>query len=82
MNVFSRLLKFALPYRGRFVAAFVAMIFYAAATASLTPLIQPLMDGVLTPATTEKLALTFYGVPVDLRTWSIAVLVIYLVKGL
>src|SRR4051812_4262747 len=54
------------------------MLFYAAASAGLAALIKPLMDGVLSP----RMQLTFFGLPVDLRTWSIAVLVIYLFKGL
>ena len=78
MNAFSRLFAFARPYRGRFVAALAAMLFYAAASAGLAALIKPLMDSVLT----NRLVLTFYGYTVDLRTWSAAVLVIYLFKGL
>jgi ATP-binding cassette, subfamily B, bacterial MsbA len=54
------------------------MLFYAAASAGLVTLIKPLMDSVLS----DRLDLTFAGIKVDLRTWSIAVLVIYLFKGL
>ena len=35
VNAFSRLLGYARPYRGRLVAAFAAMLFYAAASAAL-----------------------------------------------
>jgi subfamily B ATP-binding cassette protein MsbA len=54
------------------------MLFYAAASAGLVTLIKPLLDSVLS----DRLDLTFAGVRVDLRTWSIAVLVIYFFKGL
>jgi subfamily B ATP-binding cassette protein MsbA len=55
------------------------MLVYAAAAAGLTMLIKPLTDGVLT----HQLApLRFWGVPMDLRTWGLAVMVIYLAKGL
>jgi ATP-binding cassette, subfamily B, bacterial MsbA len=79
VNAFSRLLGYARPYRGRLVAALAAMLFYAAASAGLVTLIKPLMDSVLS----DRLDLTFFGwFRVDLRTWSVAVLVIYLFKGL
>ena len=78
MSSFSRLLAYARPYRGRLAAAVAAMLFYAAASAGLVTLIKPLMDSVLS----QRLDLTFWGIPVDLRTWSIAVLVIYFFKGL
>jgi ATP-binding cassette, subfamily B, bacterial MsbA len=78
VNAFSRLLGYAVPYRGRFAAAFAAMLFYAAASAGLAALIKPLMDSVLS----SRLDLTFWGVQVDLATWSAAVLVLYLFKGL
>jgi subfamily B ATP-binding cassette protein MsbA len=78
VNAFSRLFAYARPYRGRFAVALAAMVFYAAASAGLALLIKPLMDSVLT----HQLALEFWGVTVDLRTWSIAVLTIYLFKGL
>ena len=54
------------------------MLFYAAASAGLVTLIKPLMDSVLS----RRLDLTFWGIPVDLRAWSIAVLAIYFFKGL
>jgi subfamily B ATP-binding cassette protein MsbA len=78
VNAFSRLFAYARPYRGRFVAAFAAMLLYAAASAGLALLIKPLMDSVLT----HQLELTFRGITIDLRTWSAAVLIIYLFKGL
>jgi ATP-binding cassette, subfamily B, bacterial MsbA len=78
VNAFSRLFAYARPYRGRFVAAFAAMLLYAVASAGLALLIKPLMDSVLT----HQLELTFRGITVDLATWSAAVLTIYLFKGL
>jgi subfamily B ATP-binding cassette protein MsbA len=78
VSAFSRLVGYARPYRGRFVAAVAAMLFYAAAAAALAFLIKPLMDSVLS----HRLDLKFFGVAVDLRTWSGAVLAIYLFKGL
>jgi len=78
VNAFARLFGYARPYKGRFVAAVAAMLFYAAASAGLAILIKPLMDSVLS----HRLELTFWGMRVDLRTWSAAVLVIYLFKGL
>jgi subfamily B ATP-binding cassette protein MsbA len=74
----KRLFAYARPYQGRFVAALAAMLFYAAASAALASLIKPLMDGVLS----KRLDLTFFGLHVDLRSWSIAVLTIYFFKGL
>ena len=79
MSAFSRLLAYARPYRGRLAAAVAAMLFYAAASAGLVTLIQPLMDGVLGPGSDIPL---FFGIRVTLGTWSAAVLVIYLFKGL
>jgi ATP-binding cassette, subfamily B, bacterial MsbA len=58
--------------------AVAAMLFYAAASAGLAFLIKPLMDSVLS----HQLDLTFFGMHVDLRLWSAAVLGIYLFKGL
>jgi subfamily B ATP-binding cassette protein MsbA len=55
------------------------MLFYAAASAGLVTLIQPLMDGVLGPGPDIPL---FFGIRVTLGTWSAAVLIIYLFKGL
>jgi ATP-binding cassette, subfamily B, bacterial MsbA len=77
VNAFFRLLGYARPYRGRLAAALAAMLFYAAASAGLVTLIKPLIDGLLG----SQLALTFAGVPVELRTWSTAVLTIYFFKG-
>ena len=79
MSAFSRLLAYARPYRGRLAAAVAAMLFYAAASAGLVTLIQPLMDGVLGPGPDIPL---FFGIRVTLGTWSAAVLIIYLFKGL
>ena len=79
MNPLPRLFTYARPYRGRLVAAVAAMLLYAAAAAGLTTLIKPLTDGVLT----HKMApLAFWGVRMDLRAWGLAVMAIYLAKGL
>jgi subfamily B ATP-binding cassette protein MsbA len=72
------LFAFARPYRGRFVAAVAAMLFYAAASAGLALLIKPLMDSILS----HRLDLTFRGITIDLKVWSILVLTIYAFKGL
>ena len=47
VTAFHRLLGYARPYRGRFVAALVAMLVYAVASATLALLIKPLTDKVL-----------------------------------
>jgi ATP-binding cassette, subfamily B, bacterial MsbA len=84
VSAFSRLLAYAHPYRGRLAAAVAAMLFYAAASAGLVTLIKPLMDGVL--GTQSDITMSFgrwsAAVRVDLRSWSIAVVIIYLFKGL
>lgn len=47
MNTFKRLLRYAEPYRGRLIGAFVAMVFYAIGSAGIARLVQPLFDKVL-----------------------------------
>jgi subfamily B ATP-binding cassette protein MsbA len=69
VSSFPRLLEYARPYRGRFIVALLAMLVYAAASAGLATLIQPLIDNVL--PTRENLHL-----------WGLAVLLIYALKGL
>ena len=69
MNPLHRLFAYARPYRGRFAAALAAMVVYAAATAAVAALIQPVIDKVL--PTGE-----------DLFAWCTALLVVYVVKGL
>ena len=78
MNPLFRLLDYARPYRGRFAAALAAMLFYAAASASVVILIQPLMDGVLP----RQVEVGPWGVPITFRTWALAVLTLYAFKGL
>jgi ATP-binding cassette, subfamily B, bacterial MsbA len=46
-NPLRRLLEYARPYRGRFIVALVAMVFYAAASAGITALIKYMIDDVL-----------------------------------
>jgi subfamily B ATP-binding cassette protein MsbA len=79
VSPFARLLEYARPYRARFAAAILAMLFYAAASAGLVVLIKPLMDRVLP----QQIEIDGWGIlPIDFRTWAIAVLGVYLVKGL
>jgi subfamily B ATP-binding cassette protein MsbA len=47
VNPLYRLIAYARPYRGRFAAALVAMLIYAAANAGVTYQIKFMMDGVL-----------------------------------
>ena len=47
MNPLHRLLGYARPYRGRFAAALAAMLLYAAASAGVVALIEPIFDEVL-----------------------------------
>ncbi len=60
------------------MAAIAAMIVYAAASAGIVVLIKPLMDRVLP----RQIEIGPWGVPIDFRTWALAVLTIYLFKGL
>jgi len=69
VNPLHRLFGYARPYRGRFAAAIAAMVVYAAATAAVAALIQPVIDHVLPEGT-------------GLRTWCTALLIVYLIKGL
>ena len=69
VNVFFRLFEYARPHRGRLAAALAAMALYGAASAGVAALIQPIFDDVL--AARENLA------PV-----AVAILVVYLVKGI
>ena len=78
MTAFHRLLRYARPYRGRFVAALLAMMVYAVASATLALLIKPLTDKVLP----QRVDAFVWGIPIDLKTWGIAVLIVYLFKGL
>ena len=47
MNDILRLLRYAAPYRGQLTVAFLAMLLYAAGSALLAFLIQPILDKVL-----------------------------------
>jgi subfamily B ATP-binding cassette protein MsbA len=69
VNPLHRLFGYARPYRGRFAAAFAAMLVYAAATASVAALIQPVIDQVLPTGD-------------GLLRWCAALLIVYIVKGL
>jgi subfamily B ATP-binding cassette protein MsbA len=69
VKVFFRLLKYARPHRARLAAALGAMVLYGAAAAGVAALIQPIFDDVL--PNRENLA-----------PMAIAILVIYLVKGI
>jgi subfamily B ATP-binding cassette protein MsbA len=69
LHPLRRLLTFSRPYRGRFVAALLAMLFYAAASTGVALLVKPIIDRVL-PG--EK----------HFSTWAGLILFAYLVKGL
>lgn len=69
MSVFQRLLRFAAPYRTRFVCAIVAMMVYAGSSAYLASLVRPIFDQVLP---NRQLLLST----------SVAILGAYLLKGL
>jgi len=66
---FRRLLAYARPHRARLIGALLAMIVYGAASAGLAALIQPIFDEVL-PARRDLLQI------------AIAILLVYLVKGI
>jgi subfamily B ATP-binding cassette protein MsbA len=51
VNEFRRLLQYSRPYRGRIIVALVAMVIYAAGTAGLAAIIQPIFDGLMTATT-------------------------------
>lgn len=68
MNNFLRLLGYAKPYRGRFIAALAAMLVYAAADAGLIYQVKYVIDDVL--GNQSRLGLV-----------SAAILALYLVKG-
>ncbi len=69
MSSLQRLFGYARPYRGRFAAAIAAMVVYAVATAGVAALIKPVIDQVLPKG--ERLA-----------SWSVALLLVYVAKGL
>ena len=68
MSALYRLLEYAWPHRARLAAALAAMVLYAAASAALLTLIEPIFDSVLP---TRQLLL---------RT-IVSILVVYFVKG-
>ena len=69
MSSFLRLLRYAAPYRLRFVAAVAAMLVYAAASVYIAYLIKPILDDVLPRR--------------ELLAWTAgAIIVAYLLKGL
>jgi subfamily B ATP-binding cassette protein MsbA len=69
MNAIYRLADYARPYRTRLAGALLAMAVYGAASGALTLLIKPIFDKVLLSGE-------------DLAWISIAVLAVYLLKGL
>ncbi len=71
MNPLQRLIGFARPYRGRFIAALAAMMLYAAASAAVVRLIEPIFAEVL-PDQPGGMGFT---------VWAWIVLGVYLVKG-
>ena len=52
MKELLRLLRYATPYRGRLIAALLAMVVYAAGSVELARLVKPIFDDVL-PANTN-----------------------------
>jgi ATP-binding cassette, subfamily B, bacterial MsbA len=66
-----RLYRYSHPYRGRFVAALVAMLAYAGASAYVAYLIKPIINKVLPDA--DGMAFS---------VWASAIVAAYLVKGL
>ncbi|WP_396624077.1 lipid A export permease/ATP-binding protein MsbA [Luteitalea sp.] len=69
MTVLLRLLRYARPYRAHIAAAFVAMVAYGAASAGVVYLIKPIFDQAL-------------GNQAELPTIALAIVGVYLVKGL
>jgi subfamily B ATP-binding cassette protein MsbA len=69
VNPLKRLVGYARPYRGRFAVALTAMALYAAASAFVVQLIIPLIDEVLSN-------------PGKLTRWSVAVIIVYALKGI
>jgi subfamily B ATP-binding cassette protein MsbA len=69
VNPLHRLIAYARPYRGRFAAALAAMLVYAAASAGVIALIEPIFDKVLP----ERAALA---------SWAWMVIGVYVAKGL
>jgi subfamily B ATP-binding cassette protein MsbA len=47
VNAFLRLVRYAVPYRGRLVAALLAMVVYAAGSAALAYIIKPIFNSAL-----------------------------------
>ena len=68
MDAFLRLLRYATPHRAVIAGAALAMVVYGAASAALAYLIKPIIDDVLTSRD-------------DLAVVTVAILVIYLLKG-
>jgi subfamily B ATP-binding cassette protein MsbA len=71
-----RLLGYTSRYKGRFIAAFLAMLLYAVASAGVAYLIKPIIDEGLQPGQGNP------NLPENLIYWSSAVLIAYLAKGL
>ena len=69
MDAFLRLLRYATPHRAVITGAAVAMIVYGAANAYLAYLVKPIIDEVLIAQS-------------DLTFIAVAIVVVYLVKGL
>ena len=71
MNPLHRLIGYARPYGGRFAAALAAMVIYAAASAAVVRLIEPIFADVLTARPGGM----------DFAVWAWIVLGVYVVKG-
>ena len=68
MNVYTRLLEFSRPYRGRLATAVVAMLLYGAASYGLLRQLRPILDEVLPERK-------------DLAATIVTILVLYFAKG-
>jgi subfamily B ATP-binding cassette protein MsbA len=69
VHPFARLLRLAVPYRGRLLVALAGMLVYGAASAAVAWLIAPIFDKVLPDRST-------------LGTYATIIIVVYVLKGL
>jgi subfamily B ATP-binding cassette protein MsbA len=73
VNELKRLLRYARPYRGRLGAALLAMVFYAAGSAYLVSLFEPIFNNVLTTDQFQQL---------NLGLLAVQILAAYFIKGI
>jgi subfamily B ATP-binding cassette protein MsbA len=82
VNAILRLLRYAAPYRGRLVLAFVAMVLYAGGAATITSLIQVIVDGLQTVAGGQPTVLVVWRWRMAPAGLAAVILTAYLVKGI